>query len=393
MRRTVFLCLLLFFSMPGLFSQYSDMQRIVDSVGVKYAPDKRVVVYRVKVTDENPRALRGVISDQGAYESLISSLRKASIPFLDSIRVLPDKKKLGEKFWAFVPLSVINISVSPSFDAEISKQALLGTPVKILDKRDGWYQIQTPDGYIGWTNTRLKSLSTQEKTAYNKKGKLIIVAHNAWVYEGKSDTAAVVSDVVMGNLLTLEENYDRENFVKVSLPDGRKGYVLGKVALPLNQWKNTIRLNGDNLIKLAKTFQGLPYFWGGTSVRGVDCSGFTNLIYFMHGVILPRDASQQYYCGLEVDTRRGWDKLDKGDLLFFGEKNEKNPSNPRVVHVAVYIGNSNFIHSSDRVHIASFDPQSALYDEYNHKRFLGAKRIISQPFINHWNLFEHPWYK
>lgn len=393
MKKVAFLCWFMFLAVSVSFSQVSEIQRVVDSVRQKYASDERVSVYRVKIARGNPLALKGEIYNQDAYNALIATLKKTSVPFMDSIRLLPDKNKFGENYWTFVPLSVINISTNPSFNAEISKQALMGTPIKILDKYDGWYQIQTPDGYIGWTNTHLKGISLQKRKAYNAREKVIVTAHNATVYEGDSDQTAVVSDVIMGNLLTLEENYNANGVFKVSMPDGRQGYLSGKVSIPLNQWKNALQLTGDNLVALGKEFIGLPYFWGGTSVRGVDCSGFINTLYFMHGIILPRDASQQYYCGKVVDTSQGWDKLEKGDLLFFGEKNEKKPCKPNVIHVALYIGNSKFIHSSNTVHISSFDPASNDYDDYNRKRFLGAKRIIAQPFVNHWSLFEHPWYR
>src|SRR5699024_4878699 len=99
------------------------------------------------------------------------------------------------------------------------------------------------------------------------------------------------------------------------------------------------------LVATAKTMTGAPYLWGGTSTKGMDCSGFTKTIFFMNGWVIPRDASQQVHAGESIDTSEGFDNLRPGDLLFFGRPaTETSPQ--RVVHVGMWIGNNEFIHSS-----------------------------------------------
>lgn len=94
---------------------------------------------------------------------------------------------------------------------------------------------------------------------------------------------------------------------------------------------------------------GVPYLWGGTSVKGVDCSGMVKTAYFAGGIVIARDASQQALTGERLARRRP--RCLKGDLIFFG-----NPASGRVTHVAMYLGEGRFIHSAGRVKINSLDP-------------------------------------
>jgi cell wall-associated NlpC family hydrolase len=110
----------------------------------------------------------------------------------------------------------------------------------------------------------------------------------------------------------------------------------------------------------------------------MDCSGFTKQVYFMHGIILDRDASQQVRNGRLIDEAGDFSEALPGDLVFFGTK--ATPENPkeRVVHVGIYIGERRFIHASDFIRINSFDPADPLYDAFNTNRYLRTKRIIGE---------------
>ena len=133
-------------------------------------------------------------------------------------------------------------------------------------------------------------------------------------------------------------------------------------------------IDEKELIETAKTFLGFPYLWGGTSAKAVDCSGFTSMVYYMNGIVLQRDASQQTKYGKEITTDYNWGKLQAGDLLFFGRKvSDSLPE--RVTHVAIYIGDTEFIHASGKVRINSMDSSRKNFIPEYVPRFVRAVRI------------------
>lgn len=115
------------------------------------------------------------------------------------------------------------------------------------------------------------------------------------------------------------------------------------------------------LLKSARNHLGVPYVWGGESATGVDCSGFVQRVFLMHGISLPRTADIQFNVGSRVT--RG--KELPGDLVFF------ETYAPGASHVGIYLGNRYFIHASSvqgQVAVSSLD------EPYFQARYLGAKR-------------------
>jgi gamma-D-glutamyl-L-lysine dipeptidyl-peptidase len=122
----------------------------------------------------------------------------------------------------------------------------------------------------------------------------------------------------------------------------------------------------------------VPYLWGGTSTKAMDCSGFTKTVYMMNGLQLNRDAYQQAEEGIEIAPGEKFQNLRKGDLLFFGRKGGGNKPE-EVLHVALYLKDRLFIHSSGMVKINSLDPASPVFDANKVKSFICARRIITTP--------------
>ena len=110
----------------------------------------------------------------------------------------------------------------------------------------------------------------------------------------------------------------------------------------------------------------------------------------MNGIILSRDASLQAVHGNDIDLSKGFSQLSMGDLLFFGTKDS---SGTHVTHVAIYKGDSEYIHSSGRVMINSLDSTSNNYNSHRKNSLLIAKRIIGvKNDIGIVPVNKHPWY-
>ena len=351
-----------------------NLEQLIQLIEKKYAPDKRVEVFAIKeMKSENESTLIGETTSHEAYEELITTARKMTLQIKDSIRLLPDKA-LGNRNWGVINNSVADLRSKPAYGSEMVTQVLLGMPVRILEKSRSWLRIQSPEGYIGWMSGSLQKHTQDELNEYLTKPKIVIVNQYALSYSQPNKQSLPVSDIVVGDMLTVDDT--KESFYHVTYPDGRKAYIDMNDAIELDKWLNEIELTGKSIVETAKQLMGVPYVWGGTSSKGLDCSGFTKLVYWLHGIIIARDASQQVKNGIEIDSIGNFENAQKGDLVFFGEKATATNPQERVVHVGIYIGNKQFIHASDNIHISSFDPNDSLYDKFNTNRYLRTMRLI-----------------
>ena len=340
-----------------------------------FAPDGRIALFDVEAEKrENAYVLRGETNMPQAAESLRSKLDSAKVEYVDSIQVLP-AKELGERRFGIVGISVANLRDEPKHSAQLVTQATLGTPVKVLKKEDSWYFIQVPDGYLAWVDAGGVDLKTHvELDEWKASEKLIFTEQYGKSFSEAQENSTPVSDLVLGNILELKT--ENGNFYEVVYPDGRTAFIPTKSSAKYADWIKTEK-PAEKLVSTAQNLMGLPYLWGGTSAKGVDCSGYTKTVYFMNGYIIPRDASQQVREGILIDSTKNFSNLEKGDLLFFGRPATDSTSE-RVVHVGMWIGNNEFIHSSGDVHISSMDSLAENFDEYNLNRYLRTKRIFGK---------------
>lgn len=360
------------------FAQGSKMEivnSLIEEIKLKYAPDKRVAVFQISVNDiSGVIELKGETSVFAAKEKLISELKSADIKVKDEIKILP-AQELADKIYGLVNLSVANIRTKPDHAEELSTQALLGTPIKILKKAKGNFLIQTPDLYISWIeDDGITPLTRAEFDEWLSAKKIVYQKEFGFTYSKPDVISLRVSDLVAGNILVKIDEVD--NFIKVKYPDGRIGFVEKEFCMDYNIWLERKKPTEADIIATAEKFMGIPYLWGGTSSKGMDCSGFTKTVYFLNGIVLARDASQQVHNGVLVETQNGFDNLKKGDLLFFGTA-ATDSTKERVTHVGIYYGNYEYIHAAGRVKINSFDRNTENFSEYRLKHFIRARRVLN----------------
>lgn len=348
----------------------------LDSVKNVFAPDKRVALVDFKLEDGFVKGETNVLEAKSLLFALLES-KNANIG--DSIVVLP-QAELENKIFAVANNSVSNIRTEPRHGAELSTQATLGTPLKVWKKRGSWYYVQMPDSYLGWIDGGgISQMDSTEFYGWLHNAKIIFTSLQGFAYN-TNDVNTTISDLVFGNILEVEGSSG--NYFNVKFPDGRKALVKKTDASLYDEWVNARTPNEQNLVNASMKLMGLPYLWGGTSFKGVDCSGFTKTVYFMNGLILPRDASQQVHVGTDIDTSGNWQHLKPGDLLFFGRQ-ATDESPERVVHVGMWVGGNNeFIHSSSNVRISSMNPDAENFDKYELNRFLRVKRIAAEEVVD-----------
>ena len=357
--------------------ELNEADEVIAQVSEEYAPDKRVAIFDIEaVKNEKIYTLKGESNMPEAVENLKNKMKAENLEFRDSIMMLPDEKGLEGKTMGVVKISVANLRDEPKHSAQLVTQATMGMPLKVYKKDGGWYYIQTPDGYLAWVDYGgIENKTEEEFSEWKKAEKLIYLKPFGSSYEKADNSSQSVSDLVAGDVLELlsEEN----GYYKAKYPDGKEAFISASEAKPYQDWLSSLEMEKEDLVETSKKLMGLPYLWGGTSPKGVDCSGFTKTVYFLNGIVIPRDASQQVHTGKLVDTTKSFENLIPGDLLFFGRPATDSTSE-RVVHVGMWIGDNQFIHSMGDVHISTMDTTSSEFDEYNYNRYLKSKRVFNQ---------------
>lgn len=315
-----------------------------------------------------------------------------------------------EKRMAVVQTSTCYMRLQPDYESALETQELMGTVVEIVGEKGYWREIVSPQPYKAWTTEKtLVEMTVEQIAEYEQAPKYIFTAAYGHVRTVPHETGSMITDLVGGDVLRVVEKQNDHvspsdkhgKWVEVMLPDGRTGWTYKKDVRLLGE-RTDIR-KGDSseglinpekmeaVIMEAQKLRGVPYLWGGMSSKGVDCSGLVRICFLMNDIMLPRNASQQVFCGKQIEVPRpdiqgrtqaevkeGYDRskaeeaiknLGRGDLVFFG-----NTETGSITHVGIYLGGGEMIHASHLVRVNSLIPGEENYYENAH-RLIKACRL------------------
>ena len=238
-------------------------------------------------------------------------------------------------------LPLIPMRKKKSDKSEMINQILFGETFKILKKTTNWSLIELKhDKYQGWIDNKQYHL-----TKHGNKEFFISNKKNANI-----KINSINQPLILGSLIPKKKTL-REEF-KVS-----ENLIFSKMK-PVNSW----------FVKIAKKYLNTPYLWGGRTHLGIDCSGYTQIVYRCFDINLPRDSYQQIKKGTPV---LNFKNSQIGDLAFFG-------TSKKITHVGIILDENKIIHASGKVRIDLLDKEGIFNihsNSYTHK-LQAIKRVF-----------------
>jgi hypothetical protein len=253
-------------------------------------------------------------------------------------------------------LSIVPCRKEPSDKSEMVTQLLFGEHFEVLEEKKSWILIRIAyDGYECWID---------QKQFYPLSEKSIAGI--------KDTTTALTTDLVqLASPHPSPKERGQQHIPIVlgsSLPKYKeKCFFLGKEKYSFDETvifpfaKKKVLHNGEDLGRAARWYLNTPYLWGGRSPFGIDCSGFTQIVFKINGIKLKRDAGQQAEQGQIISFI---EEAQVGDLAFFDNEDGK------IVHVGIILGNEKIIHASGKVRIDKLDHHGIYNEEikkYSHR--------------------------
>jgi cell wall-associated NlpC family hydrolase len=242
--------------------------------------------------------------------------------------------------------------MAPSEKSELTDQLLFGDYFRILERKKDWSFIKSEfDGYNGWINNsnHIIALSEEEFNQGLESSKFVV---NQPFLRVSRKNEQLPFHIPGGSLLSY---WDKNSS---AFQNGKEIFSAESLSIKEDETR-------AGLIHYANQYLGAPYLWGGKSIFGIDCSGFTQIIFKMAGISLKRDSSEQVEQGSPVNFLA---ESKKGDLAFFDNDEGK------ITHVGIIMEDGKIIHASGRVRTDKLDHQG-IYNE-EEKRYTHKLRVI-----------------
>lgn len=244
--------------------------------------------------------------------------------------------------------TVTPVRQEPSEGSEQLTQLLFGEVCEVLDRLPRWTKIRsTLDGQEGWVDFKMltpASISSQEV-----KGERLKVKGEGVI----SVPMAIATDMETGDELMLTLGTRLPNYAHGTFEVLGKQYLIN----PTEVRGERLEVKGDEAMRredvcaIAQTLLNAPYLWGGKNAMGIDCSGFTQVVYSVFGVNLLRNAREQITQGELVSNLA---QAQPGDLAFFDHA-DRDPNATNISHVGLLLDNKTIIHCSGCVHVDDID--------------------------------------
>ncbi|QRM90418.1 SH3 domain-containing protein [Lacinutrix sp. WUR7] len=225
-------------------------------------------------------------------------------------------------------LSIVPLRFEPSDKTELVSQVLYGDYFKVLEQRKSWSKIRLAfDSYEGWVdNKQYVEITEEQYHVLDQKTPILSNDLIEFVEDKDQQLYPVTLGASLNGLQLLEHTFD------------------GTTTTGINA--------KEHIIKTAFSFLNAPYLWGGKTPLGIDCSGFTQMVYKLNGYNLLRDASQQASQGEALSFI---EESEPGDLAFFDN------SEGVIIHVGIIMEDNYIIHAHGKVRIDRLD-HSGIYN-------------------------------
>jgi hypothetical protein len=224
-------------------------------------------------------------------------------------------------------LAIIPLRFEPNDKSEIVSQVLFGEHFKILEQLNQWSRIKMQfDGYEGWVDSKQYQNISESSFDLLSDDEIVL---NSDLIEYITGESNLLIPIPLGSSLSFinHKEINRSNF-------------------DFEGTKVTGIKNKKNLLNTAFLYLNAPYLWGGKTPFGIDCSGFTQMVYKLNGYKLLRDASQQSAQGEALSFI---EESEPGDLAFFDNEDGN------ITHVGIIMENNYVIHASGKVRVDRLD--------------------------------------